>query len=67
MFLTYFQNQNIASQLTAVQNGSVYRAGGFHQGSIINLKLTERPHSKYIPPSLTVTSNCLTDKESPTL
>ncbi|MFC3477697.1 ABC transporter substrate-binding protein [Halobacterium litoreum] len=31
-----------ASNLTAVQNGDVYRAGGLYQGPITNLVLTER-------------------------
>lgn len=48
-FLTYFRNHNVASQLTAVQNGNVYPAGGFHQGPIINLKLTERAAQQIYP------------------
>ncbi|WP_050052279.1 ABC transporter substrate-binding protein [Halostagnicola sp. A56] len=48
-FLTYFRNHDVASQLTAVQNGNVYRAGGFYQGPIINLKLTERAAQQIYP------------------
>jgi len=48
-FLTYFRNHDIGSQLTAVQNGNVYRAGGFYQGPIINLKLTERAAQQVYP------------------
>jgi iron complex transport system substrate-binding protein len=40
--LSYLRTQNIASQLTAVENGDVYRAGGLYQGPIINLFLIER-------------------------
>ncbi|WP_247003727.1 ABC transporter substrate-binding protein [Halosolutus gelatinilyticus] len=36
------ENHNVASDLTAVQNGDVYRGGPLHQGPIINLVLTER-------------------------
>ena len=38
----YLKNQDVASQLTAVENGDVYRAGGLYQGPIINLFLIER-------------------------
>ena len=31
-----------ARELTAVQNGDVYRAGGLYQGPITNMVLTER-------------------------
>lgn len=40
--MSYLRTQNIASQLTAVENGDVYRAGGLYQGPIINLFLIER-------------------------
>ncbi|MFC4405348.1 ABC transporter substrate-binding protein [Haloarchaeobius iranensis] len=36
------QDHPTASQLTAVQNGDVYRAGGLYQGPITNMVLTER-------------------------
>lgn len=36
------EEQSIAGQLTAVQNGDVYRAGGLYQGPLINLFLIER-------------------------
>ena len=48
-FLTYLQEHEVGSQLTAVQNGNVYRAGGFYQGPIINLKLTERAARQLYP------------------
>lgn len=48
-FLPYFQDHNIGSQLTAVQNENVYRAGGFYQGPIINLSLTERAAKQLYP------------------
>ncbi|WP_440990672.1 ABC transporter substrate-binding protein [Haloarchaeobius baliensis] len=35
-----------ASELTAVQNGDVYRAGGLYQGPITNMVLTERTASQ---------------------
>jgi len=48
-FLTYLREHESGSQLTAVQNGDVYRAGGFYQGPIINLKLTERAAQQLYP------------------
>ncbi|MDJ1432092.1 ABC transporter substrate-binding protein [Halostagnicola sp. A-GB9-2] len=36
------ETHNVASSLTAVQNGDVYRGGGLYQGPITNLVLTER-------------------------
>ena len=36
------ENHEVASSLTAVENGEVYRAGGLYQGPITNLVLTER-------------------------
>ncbi|GAB3667257.1 ABC transporter substrate-binding protein [Halopiger thermotolerans] len=36
------ENHDIASELTAVQNGDVYRGGPLYQGPIANLVLTER-------------------------
>ncbi len=40
--VSYFETHDVASDLTAVQNGDVYRAGGLYQGPITNLVLTER-------------------------
>lgn len=40
--LRYLETQDVASQLTAVQNGDVYRAGGLYQGPLSNLFLIER-------------------------
>ena len=41
-FLTHMENHDVASDLTAVQNGDVYQAGSFYQGPITNLVSTER-------------------------
>ncbi|MFB9813811.1 ABC transporter substrate-binding protein [Haloarcula sebkhae] len=41
-YLTFLQGHSVASQLSAVQNGEVYPAGGMYQGPIINLAKTER-------------------------
>ncbi|MFC6939425.1 ABC transporter substrate-binding protein [Salinirubellus sp. GCM10025818] len=38
----FLRNHATASELTAVRNGDVYRAGGLYQGPITNLVLTER-------------------------
>ncbi|KZN25827.1 Fe3+-hydroxamate ABC transporter substrate-binding protein [Haladaptatus sp. R4] len=38
----FLENNNTASNLTAVKNGDVYRAGGLYQGPITNLVLTQR-------------------------
>jgi iron complex transport system substrate-binding protein len=40
--VAFMQNHNIASELTAVSNGDVYRAGPLYQGPITNLLVTER-------------------------
>ncbi|ACV46531.1 MULTISPECIES: ABC transporter substrate-binding protein [Halomicrobium] len=40
--LAYMENHEVASQLTAVENGDVYRGGPLYQGPITNLVLTER-------------------------
>jgi iron complex transport system substrate-binding protein len=40
--VTYMENHDVASELTAVQNGDVYRAGGLYQGPITNLVVTQR-------------------------
>jgi iron complex transport system substrate-binding protein len=48
-FLTFLQEHNTASQLTAVQNGDVYPAGGMYQGPIINFSKTERAAKQLFP------------------
>lgn len=40
--LAHMQNHEVASELTAVQNGAVYRGGFLHQGPIQNFFQTER-------------------------
>ncbi|WP_020221290.1 ABC transporter substrate-binding protein [Halarchaeum acidiphilum] len=40
--LAFMTDHETASELTAVQNGDVYRGGGLYQGPIINLVWTER-------------------------
>jgi iron complex transport system substrate-binding protein len=40
--VSYLQDHDTASELTAVQNDDVYRAGGLYQGPITNMVLTER-------------------------
>ncbi len=40
------ENHDIASTLTAVKNGAVYRAGGLYQGPITYMVLTERTASQ---------------------
>ncbi|WP_224269620.1 ABC transporter substrate-binding protein [Haloprofundus salinisoli] len=40
--LSFMRDHNTASELTAVQNGDVYRGGPLYQGPITNLLLTER-------------------------
>ncbi|MDS0261203.1 ABC transporter substrate-binding protein [Haloarcula sp. S1CR25-12] len=41
-YLSFLREDATASQLTAVQNGDVYPAGGMYQGPISNLSKTER-------------------------
>jgi iron complex transport system substrate-binding protein len=48
-YLAFLQDHSIASQLTAVQNGDVYPAGGMYQGPIINLSKTERAAKQLFP------------------
>nr|WP_267161313.1 ABC transporter substrate-binding protein [Halovenus salina] len=48
-YLAFLQNHNTASQLTAVQNGNVYPAGGMPQGPIINFSKTERAAKQLFP------------------
>jgi iron complex transport system substrate-binding protein len=38
----FMKNHSVASELTAVQNGDVYRAGALYQGPITNLVVTQR-------------------------
>ncbi|MFB6127748.1 MAG: ABC transporter substrate-binding protein [Halolamina sp.] len=38
----FMKDHEVASDLTAVNNGDVYRAGGLYQGPITNLVITER-------------------------
>jgi iron complex transport system substrate-binding protein len=40
--VSYLEDHDTASRVTAVENGDVYRAGGLYQGPITNLVLTER-------------------------
>jgi iron complex transport system substrate-binding protein len=40
--VSFLEDHSLASTLTAVQNGDVYRAGGLYQGPITNMVLTER-------------------------
>ncbi|SFR76374.1 iron complex transport system substrate-binding protein [Halogeometricum rufum] len=40
--VSFVESHDVASQLTAVQNGDVYRAGPLYQGPITNLVVTER-------------------------
>jgi iron complex transport system substrate-binding protein len=48
-YLAFLQDHDTASQLTAVQNGDVYPAGGMYQGPIINLSKTERAAKQLFP------------------
>nr|WP_253741634.1 ABC transporter substrate-binding protein [Halorientalis sp. IM1011] len=40
--VSFMENHDTASQLTAVENGDVYRGGTLYQGPITNMVLTER-------------------------
>ncbi|WP_181687069.1 ABC transporter substrate-binding protein [Halorhabdus salina] len=40
--VAFLEDHSVASQLTAVENGDVYRAGPLYQGPITNLVVTER-------------------------
>ena len=40
--VSFMENHSVASSLTAVENGDVYRGGPLYQGPITNLVLTER-------------------------
>lgn len=48
-YLSFLQDHSTASQLTAVQNGDVYPAGGMYQGPISNLSKTERAAKQLFP------------------
>jgi iron complex transport system substrate-binding protein len=47
--LAYMEDHPVGSELTAVQNGQVYRGGYLHQGPIHNLFLTERAAKQVYP------------------
>ncbi|SDZ77937.1 iron complex transport system substrate-binding protein [Haloplanus vescus] len=47
--LAYMQDHPVGGELTAVQNGRVYRGGYLHQGPIHNLFLTERAAKQLYP------------------
>jgi iron complex transport system substrate-binding protein len=47
--LSYMQEHPVASELTAVQNGRVYRGGYLHQGPIQNFFQTERAAKQLYP------------------
>jgi iron complex transport system substrate-binding protein len=47
--LGFMQEHSAASELTAVQNGNVYRGGPIYQGPIFNLFLTERAAGQFYP------------------
>ncbi|EMA18250.1 MULTISPECIES: ABC transporter substrate-binding protein [Haloarcula] len=47
--LQFMQDHNVGSQLTAVQNGRVYRGGYLRQGPIHNFFLTERAAQQLYP------------------
>ncbi|MFU1782118.1 ABC transporter substrate-binding protein [Haloarcula japonica] len=48
-YRSFLQDHDTAGQLTAVQNGAVYPAGGMYQGPIINLSKTERAAKQLFP------------------
>lgn len=48
-YLSFLQNHETASQLSAVKNGDVYPAGGMYQGPIISLSKTERAAKQLFP------------------
>lgn len=47
--LAYMKEHPVGSELTAVQNGRVYRGGYLYQGPIQNLFLTERAAQQFFP------------------
>ncbi|SFS12688.1 iron complex transport system substrate-binding protein [Halomicrobium zhouii] len=48
-YRAYLREHSSASQLSAVQNGAVYPAGGMYQGPISNLSKTERAARQLFP------------------
>jgi iron complex transport system substrate-binding protein len=56
----FMADHSVASQLTAVQNGNVYRGGPIYQGPISNLFLTERVATSVYPDQF---SGALFDRE----
>ena len=50
--LGFMQEHSVASDLTAVQNGDVYRGGPIYQGPIHNLFLTERLGTAIYPDTI---------------
>ena len=48
-YVSFLQDHDTASQLTAVQNGDVHPAGGMYQGPIINFSKTERAAKQLFP------------------
>jgi len=51
--LAYMREHSVASSLTAVQNGAVFRGGPIYEGPIQNLFLTERFAKLYYPDTFT--------------
>lgn len=49
--LSYLQNDDVASDLSAVQNGRVYRGGPVYQGPLSNFLLVERTAKDLYPDS----------------
>ncbi len=49
--VSYMQNDDVASDLTAVQNGRVYRGGPVYQGPLSNFLLVERTAKDLYPDS----------------
>ena len=47
--LEFMRDHPVASELTAVRNGRVYRGGALYQGPILNLFLTERGAQQLYP------------------
>ncbi|MFC6726114.1 ABC transporter substrate-binding protein, partial [Halobium palmae] len=47
--LSFMRDHPVAAELTAVQNGRVYRGGALYQGPILNLFLTERAAKQLYP------------------
>ena len=47
--VSYLKSDPVASDLSAVKNGRVFRAGGLYQGPITNLVLTQRAANQVYP------------------